>query len=95
MSQAILGTITDMAKDGQIEHMFSTPVFRYVFKDVDTLNAALRDLILERERTIPSLSKSNRLPISSIGLHRRSRLLSSLPSPPSRSRRRGCRFHLT
>jgi uncharacterized protein (TIGR02466 family) len=59
MSQAILGTITDMARDGQIEHMFSTPVFSYVFKDVDTLNVALRDLILERERTIPSLSKSN------------------------------------
>lgn len=60
MSQAILGTITDMAKNGQVEHMFSTPVFRYVLNDGDALNAALRDLILERERTIPSVSKSNR-----------------------------------
>jgi uncharacterized protein (TIGR02466 family) len=59
MSQDILATITDMAKNGQVEHMFSTPIFRYVFKDVDALNAALRDLILERERTVPSVSKSN------------------------------------
>lgn len=59
MSQHSLDTIADMAKNGQIEHIFSTPVFSYVLKNVDALNGELRDLVLERERTTPSMAKSN------------------------------------
>jgi len=59
MSQKSLDPIADMAENGQVEHIFTTPVFRYVLKNVDALNAQLRDLILERERTTPSTAKSN------------------------------------
>jgi hypothetical protein len=34
-------------------------VFSHVLKNVDSLNAELHDLILERERTTPSAAKSN------------------------------------
>lgn len=59
MSQMSPDLIEDMARNGQVEHMFATPVFRYVFKDAGALNAALSDLILEREHTTPSMAKSN------------------------------------
>ena len=59
MSQDSLDAIADMAKYGQLEHIFSTPVFSYVLKDVGELNGELRDLVLERERTAPSMVKSN------------------------------------
>ena len=51
--------IADIAKNGQLEYTFATPVFRYVLKNGDSLNAQLSVLILERERTQPSMEKSN------------------------------------
>ncbi len=59
MSQDSLYPIADMAKNGQVENIFPTPIFWYVLKNVDALNAQLRDLILEHERTMPSMAKSN------------------------------------
>ena len=59
MSESSLNAVVDMAKNGRIENLFSTPLFSYLFKNVDSLNAELRDLILERERTTPSAVKSN------------------------------------
>ena len=59
MSQDSLDLIADMARNGRLEHIFSTPVFSFVLKSVDLLNGELRDLILERERTTPSMAKSN------------------------------------
>jgi uncharacterized protein (TIGR02466 family) len=59
MSQKNPDPMSDMARDGQVEYMFATPVFRYAFKNVDALNAELCDLILERERATPSMAKSN------------------------------------
>lgn len=48
-----------MATNGRIENLFPTPMFSHVLKDVESLNAELRDLILERERTTPSAGKSS------------------------------------
>ena len=59
MSQSNLNPVQDMATNGQIENIFSTPLFSHVLQNVDALNAELRDLILERERTTPSAAKSN------------------------------------
>lgn len=59
MPQKSQDPIAEMASSGQVEYMFATPVFRYVFEHVDPLNAELRDLILERERSTPSTTKSN------------------------------------
>lgn len=49
----------DMAQNGALQYLFPTPVFVHVIKGVAPLNAELRDLILEKERTTPSVSKSN------------------------------------
>jgi uncharacterized protein (TIGR02466 family) len=54
-----LDTLADMARHGQVENVFPTPVFRYVLKHPEALNAQLRDLILARERATPSVAKSN------------------------------------
>jgi uncharacterized protein (TIGR02466 family) len=51
--------LLEMAKGGQIENLFPTPLFWHVLKDVDALNAELRDLILAQERGSPSMVKSN------------------------------------
>jgi uncharacterized protein (TIGR02466 family) len=59
MSDRSFNPVADMAKNGRIENLFSTPLFSHVLKNVDSLNAELRDLILERERTRPSAGKSN------------------------------------
>src|SRR4029079_7574783 len=59
MSESSLNPVADMAKNGRIENLFPTPLFSYVFKNVDSLNAELRDLILERERVTTSAVKSN------------------------------------
>jgi uncharacterized protein (TIGR02466 family) len=59
MTQQSLDPMADIASTGQVEHMFSTPVFWYVLRDVDALNAELRDLILEQERASTSMVKSN------------------------------------
>lgn len=49
----------DMAQNGALQYLFPTPVFVHVIKGVAPLNAELRDIILEKERTTPSVSKSN------------------------------------
>jgi uncharacterized protein (TIGR02466 family) len=54
-----MNPVQDMATNGQIENLFATPLFSHVLKNVDALNADLRDLILERERTTSSTAKSN------------------------------------
>jgi uncharacterized protein (TIGR02466 family) len=59
MSESSLNPVQDMATNGRIENLFSTPLFSHALKNVDALNAELRDLILERERTTPSAAKSN------------------------------------
>jgi uncharacterized protein (TIGR02466 family) len=59
MSEGSLNPVADMARNGRIENIFPTPLFSYLLKNVDTLNAELRQLILERERTTPSAGKSN------------------------------------
>ncbi len=59
MSENIFNPAADLARNGRIENLFPTPLFSYVFKEVESLNAALRDLILERERTTKSAKKSN------------------------------------
>ena len=59
MTQPQVDPIADMTKSGQIENLFATPIFWHVLKDVDALNAELRDMILEQERAAPSMLKSN------------------------------------
>ena len=59
MSENIFDPVVDMASNGRIENLFATPLFSHVFKNVEPLNAELRDLILERERTTKSAKKSN------------------------------------
>src|ERR1700687_4185193 len=49
----------DMARNGRIENLFPTPLFSYLFHNVDSLNADLSDIILQRERTTPSAGKSS------------------------------------
>jgi uncharacterized protein (TIGR02466 family) len=51
--------MAEMAEHAQLEYIFPTPIFRYVLRDADALNAQLRGIILERERATPSVSKSN------------------------------------
>jgi uncharacterized protein (TIGR02466 family) len=59
ITQQSLDPLTQMVKNGQVENLFPTPVYWYVFKDLDPLNAELRDLILKQERAAPSMVKSN------------------------------------
>jgi uncharacterized protein (TIGR02466 family) len=54
-----LDPIADMTANAGVEYLFPTPVFWHVFKNVDTLNVELRELILEQERAAPSMVKSN------------------------------------
>jgi uncharacterized protein (TIGR02466 family) len=51
--------IVDLMRNGQVENIFPTPIFHHVIKDCEALNEGIRTLILERERTMPSASKSN------------------------------------
>jgi uncharacterized protein (TIGR02466 family) len=59
MSESSLNAVADMANNGRIEHLFPTPLFTHVLKDMDALNAELREIVLERERTTKSAAKSN------------------------------------
>ncbi len=54
-----LDLINDIAKNSQIENVFSTPIFSYVPTGVETLNEQLRDAILEIERTDLGVVRSN------------------------------------
>lgn len=59
MQHEAANPLADLTKNGQIENIFPTPIFWHVIKGADALNAELRDLILERERTTSSTTKSN------------------------------------
>ena len=59
MQQQNPDPLADMARHGRIESIFPTPIFWYVLKNADALNGQLRDIILERERSTPSVAKSN------------------------------------
>src|SRR3954466_10326076 len=59
LTQPGLDPLVDMAKGGQVENLFSTPLFWHVLKDVEALNAELRDLILAQEQGAASMVKSN------------------------------------
>jgi uncharacterized protein (TIGR02466 family) len=54
-----LDAITDMSRNGRLEHVFATPVFSHALQGVERLNTQLRDLILERERTDSGITRSN------------------------------------
>ena len=51
--------MAEMAARAQLEYIFPTPIFRYVRRDADAMNDQLRGIILERERSTPSVAKSN------------------------------------
>lgn len=53
------GALADMARSGQVENIFPTPIFWHTFKDCVPLNSDLRDIILERERSGSAATKSN------------------------------------
>ena len=59
VSEPTLDQVADLARSGGTEHLFSTPIFWYVFKNVEALNTELRELILAQERATPSAVKSN------------------------------------
>jgi uncharacterized protein (TIGR02466 family) len=59
MSQQIADPLSDVARNGRVEHLFTTPIFWHVLKDAEALNAELRELILEQERTAATVVKSN------------------------------------
>src|SRR5919206_637545 len=59
LPQSSADPIEDLARNGLVEHLFPTPLFCHVFKNVGALNAELRELILEQERAAPSMVKSN------------------------------------
>lgn len=60
MSRSTFDPIMDMARNSQMEELFSTPVFSYVINNASDLNTKLGELILEREHVTPSNAKSNR-----------------------------------
>ncbi len=59
MTLSVQDSLIDMARHGQVDNLFATPLFWYVLKQGEAFNAELRELILERERTRPSVAKSN------------------------------------
>jgi uncharacterized protein (TIGR02466 family) len=59
MPEPNLEPIADMARLGQVENLFPTPVFWHVLKGVEALNTELREVILAEERATASQVKSN------------------------------------
>jgi uncharacterized protein (TIGR02466 family) len=59
VSEPALDPVADLARNGGTEHLFSTPIFWHVFRNVEALNTELRELILAQERAAPSAVKSN------------------------------------
>lgn len=51
--------MADVARNGRVELLFTTPLFYYQLKDAAALNAELGETILEQERTTRSPVKSN------------------------------------
>lgn len=58
-AEAVSDALADMDQHGGTEYLFPTPIFWYVFRNVEGLNAELREMILEQERTTSSRAKSN------------------------------------
>jgi uncharacterized protein (TIGR02466 family) len=56
---APLNPMADMARNGQVENIFPTPIFWHVLKGCNALNRELSDLILAKERATHSAEKSN------------------------------------
>jgi uncharacterized protein (TIGR02466 family) len=59
MPENKLDPVMDMARNGQLENVFSTPIFSHVRRDVAELNAQLGELILDMEAGGPAVSRSN------------------------------------
>lgn len=59
MEQNPSDALTDMARNGQFENIFETPVFSHLLQDAQKLNAELRQLILKREKIEQSVTRSN------------------------------------
>jgi uncharacterized protein (TIGR02466 family) len=59
MPDNIIDPVSDLARTAQLEYVFSTPIFSHVLRGVETLNAQLRDLILEMEHCGPGVARSN------------------------------------
>jgi uncharacterized protein (TIGR02466 family) len=59
LSEPALDPVADLARNGGTEHLFPTPIFWYVCRNVEALNAELRELILAQERETPTAVKSN------------------------------------
>jgi uncharacterized protein (TIGR02466 family) len=51
--------LADIARNGQVEILFPTPLFWHVLRGCEDLNAELADIILEREASQSSALKSN------------------------------------
>lgn len=58
-ADAVSDELAGMDQQGGIEYLFPSPILWYVFRNVEALNAELRELILEQERTTRSRAKSN------------------------------------
>jgi uncharacterized protein (TIGR02466 family) len=59
MSDESMNPMADMARNGQVENIFPSPIFWHVLKDCEGMNADLRALILEKEKSTASTTKSN------------------------------------
>jgi uncharacterized protein (TIGR02466 family) len=59
MQEAKLNPLADIARNGRVEEMFTTPIFWHVLPDVADLNDQLKAMIIERERATPTATKSN------------------------------------
>lgn len=59
MSRERSDSARNMDGSARVEFVFATPVFSCALADVEALNAELRELILARERSVPSITKSN------------------------------------
>jgi uncharacterized protein (TIGR02466 family) len=59
MSDESMNPMVDMARNGQVENVFATPIFWHTLKNCEGLNSDLRALILEREKSTGSATKSN------------------------------------
>lgn len=54
-----LDTAAHVAKCGKLEAVFATPVFSHLLPNAEPLNAQLREVILEAERTTAGIARSN------------------------------------
>jgi uncharacterized protein (TIGR02466 family) len=54
-----LNPLADIARNGQVENLFPTPIFWHIVKNAGPLNEQLGELILAKERSTPSSAKSN------------------------------------